>query len=49
VQLTSNEASSTPAEKTWVKPLVIAAAVGAVLAVGVVAFVLAGRRRKRTP
>jgi hypothetical protein len=49
VQLTSNEAAATPAEKTWMKPLVIAAAVGGVLAVGVVAFVLAGRRRKRAP
>lgn len=50
VQLTSNEAAPAPAEKTWVKPLVIVVAVAAALAIGaVVFFVLSGRRRKRTP
>ncbi len=50
VQLTSNEASSAPAEKTWVKPVVIVAAVAGVLVIGaVVFFVVAGRRRKTTP
>ncbi len=48
VQLTSNETASAPAEKTWVKPVVIVGVVAGVLAVGaVVFFALRGRRRKR--
>ena len=50
VQLTSNEAAPAPAEKTWVKPLVIVGVVAGALAVGaVVFFALRGRRRKTTP
>ena len=48
IQLTSNEATATPAKKTWVKPLVIVGAVAGVLVIGAVVFLLA-RRRKTTP
>lgn len=46
VQLTSNAAA--PAENTWVKPLVIVAAIAGVLAIGAVVFVVLSRRRRQT-
>ncbi|RAV18120.1 hypothetical protein DQP55_01155 [Mycolicibacterium sp. GF69] len=49
VQLTSSDAAA-PAERTWVEPVAIAAAVAGVVAIGAVLFfVLSGRRRKTTP
>lgn len=47
VQLTSADATPSPAKNTWAKPLVIAGAVAGVLVIGaIVFFVLSGRRRK---
>ncbi len=49
IQLTGDEAAA-PAERTWVKPLAVVAAVTGVIAVGAVLyFVLQGRRRRKTP
>lgn len=48
VQLTSSDAAAPP-ERTWVKPVAIAAAVAGMLAIGAVLFFILSGRRRKTP